>query len=490
MASIANPNQRRPPLSKAQRRRRRQRQTRKNRAVRRQLAQTHARLPRAAHALVDALGRAFTAATALRFALLLPAAILTVGRHTVANVLRTLGTLVPGDASTYRRVFSKRRWSSWRLAQLLAAWVIRHLVPDGPIYLAADDTVDEHRGKNVYGKGRHRDPVRSTHTYTAFRWGHKWVVVAVLVRLPFTRRRWALPILVALYRSEEENRRRGRRHKTPPELLRQLLGVLLRWFPDRQFVCAADSNYATHDLAALAARHARRLTYVSHFYAAANLYEPPPPVAGKQPAGRPRKKGAKLPSPAAVVQHATRRQRLNVAWYGGGRRDVEVVSATGHWYQAGRPLVAVVWVWVHDCTGTHRDEYFFTTAVAWTAAQVIETYTGRWNIETTFEELRAYGGLETTRGWTEQTVLRVAPCLFGLYTVVAALYVAVPARWRRGVCIAWAGKQDVTFADAVTAVRRWLWVEWVFAIPGHDTAFGKLSRPFRDLLLAGLAPAA
>jgi hypothetical protein len=146
-------------------------------------------------------------------------------------------------------------------------------------------------------------------------------------------------------------------------------------------------------------------------------------------------------------------------------------------------------VWVHDCTGTHRDEYFFTTAVRWSATPVIETYTGRWNLETTFQEMRSLLGLETTRGWTEQTVLRVAPCLFGLYTVVAAWYVQLPARRRVVGLLGWIGKEDVTFADALGAVRRWLWVEWVFAIPGHNKAFAKLSRPFQQLLLAGLAPA-
>jgi hypothetical protein len=448
-----------------------------------------AQLPRPVRALCETLGRAFHHATALRFGLLLAAALLTVGRHTVANLLRTLGPLVPGDGSSYRRVFSQRRWSSWRLARLLTGWVLEHLLPEGPIYLAGDDTVDEHRGKHVYGKARHRDPVRSTHTYTAFRWGHKWLVVAVLVRLPFSRRRWALPVLVALYRSEEDNQRRGRRHKTPPDLLRQLLRVLLRWFPQRQFVGAADGNFATHDLARLAARYPERLTYLSHFYADANLYEPAPPVTGKKALGRPRKKGRKLPSPAEVVQQTPHRQRLNVAWYGGGRRNVEVITGRAHWYQGGQPLVAVLWVWVHDCTGTHRDEYFFTTAPTWTATQVIETYTGRWNIETTFAEMRAYLGLEATRGWTERTVLRVAPCLFGLYTVVAALYVQLPARYRPGVLIAWVGKTDVTFSDALTSVRRWLWLQWVFVIPGHARAFSKLSRSFQQLLLANLAPA-
>lgn len=273
-------------------------------------------------------------------------------------------------------------------------------------------------------------------------------------------------------------------------MLRQLLRVLLRWFPQRHFVCAADGNFATHDLARLASRYPQRLTYLSHFYADANLYEPASPVVGKKPSGRPRKKGRKLPTPAEVVKQAEHSQRRDVAWYGGGRRKVEVVGQTTHWYPGGQPLVAVLWVWVHDLTGTHRDEYFFTTNVTWTATQVIETYTGRWNLETTFQEMRWHLGLETTRGWTERTVLRVAPCLFGLYTVVAALYTQLPARRRLGGLLLWVGKEEVTFSEALTAIRRWLWVEWVFVIPGHATAFAKLSRPFQQMLLAGLTPAA
>jgi hypothetical protein len=389
------------------------------------------------------------------------ATILTVGGRTVCNLLRTLGAWAPGHPSSYHRVFCQRRWSSWRLARGLAGWVFEHLVPDGRICLAGDDTVDEHPGDHVFGKGCHRDPVRSTHSFTAFRWGHKWVVLAVLVRFPFTKRLWALPLLVALYRSPEDNLKAGRRHKTPQHLLRQLCCVLLRWFRRRVFVLYPD----------------------------ARLYEPPPVVRGKKPAGRPRKKGAKLPTPQEVVADA-RRTRLNVAWYGGGRRDVEAVSGTGHWYKAGEGLVEVRWVFVHDLTGTHRDEYFFTTDLRMSPAQLIETYTGRYNIETTFQELRAYLGLETTRGWCEQTVLRAAPCLFGLYTVVALLYAQLPRRYARVRVVDWPGKRDVTFSDAVTAVRRWLWQEWVFATPGLDRAFAKLPRPLREILLYGLAPAA
>ena len=87
---------------------------------------------------------------------------------------------------------------------------------------------------------------------------------------------------------------------------------------------------------------------------------------------------------------------------------------------------AARWVFVRDRTGTHRDDYLFSTDPEMAVAPVVETYTGRWSIETTLQEMRAYLGLETTRGWKEATVLRLAPCLFGLFSVVAVLYALLP----------------------------------------------------------------
>jgi hypothetical protein len=464
----------------------RRRQTRKARAARRKLEQIHQAIPQPARSLLDSLAGAFTRPTFLRIIVLALATILTLGGRTICNLLRTLGALAPGHPSSYHRVFCKRRWSSWRLAQRLAGWVFDHLVPQGRVFLVGDDTVDEHPGDHVFGKGCHRDPVRSTHSFTAFRWGHKWVVLAVLVRFPFTHRPWALPLLVALYHSETDNRKAGRRHKTPARLLRQLCCVLLRWFRQRSFVLSGDNNYGSHEMARFASRRHGRQHLVSKFYSDANLFEAPPPYSGH---GRPRVKGKELAKPEQVVADAPR-TLLNVAWYGGGRRDVAVVTGTGHWYKSGQGLVAVRWVFVQDRTGTHRDEYFLTTDVAMTAPEVIEAYVGRWNEETTFQEMRSYLGLETTRGWKERTVLRLAPCLFGLYSVVACLYSQLPRRYARVRAVEWAGKMDVTFSDAITAVRRWLWQEWVFAIPGYKPVFEKLSRPFRSLLLHALAPAA
>lgn len=180
-------------------------------------------LPDEALPLLAALAPHFTRPTARRFAILLTAAILTQGRRTVANLLRSLGTLAPGHRTDYQRVLSRAPWSGLRLGCALAGFILAHLVPDGLVTLVGDDTVDGHPGRRVYGKARHRDPVRSSHAFTAWKYGHRWVVLAVLVRFPFAARPWALPVLVDLYRSEEDDRLRGRPHRTPAQLMCRLL---------------------------------------------------------------------------------------------------------------------------------------------------------------------------------------------------------------------------------------------------------------------------
>jgi len=483
-------DQPRPRLSPKQIRERlrtaRREQARKARATRRKIERNHQRLPKQVRTILDPFEPVFSRPTHRRFVLLALAAILTLGGRTISNLLRVLGALAPGHPSSYHRVFSRDRWSLSALARRYVAAVLARFAPRGPILLAGDDTVTEHPGPHVFGKGCHRDPVRSTHAFTAFRWGHKWVVLALLVSVPWATRRWALPLLVVLYRPKSDNQKLGKRHKTPPQLLGQMIRILIRWFPDRSFVVTADGGYATHELAELAAKTSRRLTLVSLFYPDANLVEPPAEYSGK---GRPRVKGRDLPSPAEVVAGVEKRQALEVAWYGGGQRRVETVTGTGRWYKSGRPLVELRWVFVHDLTGTHRDSYFFTTDATMTVLSLIETYTGRWNIETTFEEVRSYLHLETTRGWSRDTVLRVGPCLFGLYTIVTWLYADLPKRWSRAGVVNWPGKRDVTFSDAITAVRRWLWVDWVLTIPGHRDGFQKLAPGLRQILLNGLAPA-
>ena len=443
-------------------------------------------LPPEALPLLEAFAPAFTRPTFQRFRLLLVAAILTPGRRTVANLLRTLGHLVPGHRTDYQRVLSRAPWSGLRLGCMLARFLLTQLTPDGPVLLVGDDTVDGHPGRHVYGKARHRDPVRSSHAYTAWKYGHRWVVLAVLVHFPWASRPWALPVLVDLYRSEEDDRKRGRPHRTPARLMCRLLRLLLIRFPDRRFVFVGDSAYGTHEVAAFVHRHSRRLVLISKLHPEANLFEPPPPYRGS---GRPRIKGARRPKPREGVAEASRRRKLTVGWYGGGTRRVEVVTGTGHWYKAGDGLVPIRWVFVQYREGTHRDEYFYTTDRRMGTSTVVTRYAGRWNLECTFQESRAHLHSETTRGRSRRTVVRATPCLFGLYSVVALLYDAMPATARSG-GITWPGKSIVAFSDALSAVRLRLWSETVFREAGIGVGLEKLPEPVWELLKTALAPAA
>ena len=62
-----------------------------------------------------------------KFQTLIFAAIVCSGRHTINRLLRVAGELADGHWSSYHRVISKRRWSTWKLAyvlteHLLARW--------------------------------------------------------------------------------------------------------------------------------------------------------------------------------------------------------------------------------------------------------------------------------------------------------------------------------------------------------------------------------
>ena len=446
-------------------------------------------LPSAAESILMSFSIAFTQPTFQRILPLAVGAVLALGRRTVTAMLRSARGWVPGHSSSYHRVFSRAAWSLWPLGRILAQTVFRWLDPKGPILIIVDDTTAGHRGKHVYGKGCHHDAVRSSHTHLVWRWGHKWVVLAVSVKFPFTRRRWALPVLAALYRPEELNRSEGRRHKTPPQLARQLMAVLIHWFPARQFILLGDGGYASHELARFCHRHRRHVTLVSRFHKDANLYLPPP-ARRKGQKGRPRRKGRKLPAPQVVVARGPL-TGATVTWYGGQTRRVRWLSGEGGWYKGGHALVPVRWVYSKDVQGTHRDEYFFTTDPALSGPEIISLFTARWAIETTFQELRAHLGFETTRQWSAKAVLRTGPCLLGLFSVVCLIFAEHTRHHRvrvRGT--AWYTKTEPTFSDALAPVRRLFWLETILKRPAHYAAFTKLPPQVRNLVLDSLALAA
>ena len=168
-------------------------------------------LPQVVEAVLMPFVCAFSQPTSARMMVIVVGAILARGRRTVTNIVWTMGELATGDCSAFHRVFSRAPWNMRRLGKTLATLLVELVPGDEWVVLAVDDTVAGHKGAKVYGKGCHHDAVRSTHSHIAWRWGHRQVVLAVVVKFPFATRPWALPVLAALYRPKSLNEAEGRR---------------------------------------------------------------------------------------------------------------------------------------------------------------------------------------------------------------------------------------------------------------------------------------
>jgi hypothetical protein len=439
------------------------------------------------------LAPAFTTPTFQNLLVLFVGAVMSPRDRTVAGMLRAAGFLATKQFSTYHRVLSHRKWDVLLLAGLLASIVIALIPPDTPVICIVDDTVVRRWGKHVYGKGCHRDPVRSTRKKVVHCLGHKWVVLAILVPMPFTGGCWALPILPLLYRPADQEQAEGKRHNTCIDWARKGTAWLLRRFPTRHFIIISDGGYNALVYALWCSQRADRITLVSRFFKNAALYAPPPPRKKGQ-RGRPPKKGKRLLSPQEEAQdpHAHWTTQT-VAWYAKTTKEVHWISKRALWYQPGHDPVPLRWVFVRytDSKGKRKEECFFSTDPQMTPQQIIEHYVTRWTIETTFEEVRAHLGLETLTHHSEHAVKRTVPALLGLFSIIAI--------WFRTQCqlqppkvqtASWYRKTQPTFCDALMAMREDLLQHTFFSDPHLRAGLEVIPPPLLAFFIQRLVQAA
>ena len=147
--------------------------------------------------------------------------------------------------------------------------------------------------------------------------------------------------------------------------------------------------------------------------------------------GRPRLKSDRLPTLTSLVRDpATRWERVSLnRWYGETNREVETVSQTAIWYHNGLPPLLVRWVLVRDPQGKFSTQALLCTDVLQTPVQILEYFVQRWQLEVTFEEVRAHLGVETQRQWTDLAIARTAPATLGLFSLVTLM---AHERWQGG----------------------------------------------------------
>jgi hypothetical protein len=398
----------------------------------------------------------FTRPTWRHIPLLVAGAILAPGRRMVSSILRVTGHGDDAGFSTYHRVLNRAVWSSLAASRILLGLLIAAFVPQGPLVLGIDETLERRRGKTLSAAGIYRDPVRSSHGHFVKARALRWVCLMLLVPLPWAGRTWALPFLSALAPSERYDAAHGRRHKAITDWARQMVRVVHRWYPQRSLVLVGDTAYAVIEFLAATRSMA---TIVTRLRLDARLFAPPPPRGPKQ-TGRPRLVGDRLPTLATRLDDAaTCWTPLTVPlWYGETDRTIEIVSDTAIWYSTGLSPVPIRWVLIRDPAGGFPPQALLCTDLAASPTQIVSWFVLRWQLESTFHEVRDHLGVETTRGWSETTIRRTTPALLGLFSFVTLV---AHEHWTHGGLLvrdaAWYHKRTPTFVDAIAVVRRSLW---------------------------------
>ena len=421
---------------------------------------------------------------------LLTGAILAPGRRTVTNVLRIAGLCRERRFTNYHRVLNRAAWSGRAAGCVLLGLLLDAFAPKGPVILGVDDTIERRRGKRIRAKGIYRDPVRSSKGHFVKASGLRWLGLMLLVPIPWAGRVWALPFLTALAPSERYCREHGRRHKKLTDWARQLALQAKRWLPDRALILVADSGFAALELLATLARHG--VACVTRLRLDAALYEPAPP---RRPGavGRPRTKGARLPTLAEVLADTgTPWRRVAVpGWYGEGDRVVEFCSGTAVWRHAGLPVVPIRWVLLRDPHRRFDPQALLCTDLTQDPLRVVRWFVQRWQLEVTFREVRDHLGVETQRQWSDRAVARTTPCLLGLFSIVALLATRLDRHARLRVsATAWYRKEHPTFSDTLAAVRRQIWAEQGLITSRHSAETAKLRPALREGIAHALCHAA
>lgn len=362
-----------------------------------------ATLPVSLLAVAQILRGCFTAPSFEVFTQLLAGMVTSRGPRTVTGMLTGAGLSQTWAHHRVHRFFSRAAWDPRKVALALTGAVIEALLPAGaPVRVAVDDTLLRRRGKRVWaalwthdGSARSQDKIG---------YGNTWVIVAILVDLPFSCRPVALPVMARLWRGKDTTSR--------GELALRMITELKQVAGQRIVQVVADAAYHHPDVAALSAG----ITWTTRLAANAALSSPPPPPTGKR--GRPRKKGDRLGTLTQIAARATFKP-FTVHRYG-QKADVYLSEQIVQWYGPWKDL-PVRLILLKD-TAKYYNLALITTDLHTPAEQIISAYAARWSIEVVFAQMRQILGVGQARNRTARAVERTVPFGLSVYTLIILWY--------------------------------------------------------------------
>jgi hypothetical protein len=418
--------------------------------------------------LLELTRTVFTAPGFAIFTDLLAGWVLAPGRRTITAMIGVADPAGGRAHDAYHRFVRDGSWAMSGLWRLLATHAVEHFAPSGLVELVCDDTLHHKSGRDVEGAGVFRDAVRSTARRVVYATGLNLVVVALRVQPAWGGTPIAIPVDVRLHRKNDATTTVG--HAAA------MLAELAGWLPGRDLHLCADGAYAS-----LAGALPAGVALTCRMRRDAALFEPAPPHTGRR--GRPRTKGDRLPSPPGLAANARRRD-----WQ---QADIDVRGTTVRrllylrdvlWYTVNKTdLVRLVVV--RDPDGVQPDDYFFTTDLAATGAEIATRYAGRWPIECCFRDVKQDLGGQDPQSWKRRGPERAACLSLWLHAAIWCWYLQdnpaggtwIPRPWYRH-------KRSASFLDALAALRRALWSQRITGLSASDADNRKITSALLDAL--------
>ena len=401
------------------------------------------------------------------------------GPRTLSEVWQATGLAGKRHHDTAYAVFHSALWHWDDLGLILARLILAHLVPEGIVWLAVDDTLCHKRGAKVAFGGIFLDAVLSSKKHKTFRFGLNWVVLGIVVPVPFRADRYfCLPVLWRLYRKKGQDG-----HQTRPQAAAALVRKLAEALPQRTFRLTGDSAYIN---AATLQGRPTNLHVIGPVHWKAALFERPGPRRPGQ-RGASRKKGDRLPTPRAMMEDTTTfPTELVTLAFPNEERPLRVqVIRDVLWYRGSKTEPVMV-VLIRDPSGEWRDEALVCTDPTASASLVILGYCRRWSLELAFFDSKQSLGLHEPRVWSGPSVERAHPMAWFIASLTILWY-----------CVAGhAGSQVVrerpwypkkvtpTFADMLGALRLQMWEQEIYGATGEGIPSPEIIRTLLHKLAA------
>jgi hypothetical protein len=312
----------------------------------------------------------FTAPTWKKMLTLLRGTLLARGRRTVTVALRQTGHEQNPNFSVFHQVLNCARWSPLQASRQLLALILETFgQAGGTLDIAIDETLERRWGAKIHKRGHYHDTVRSSHQRSVSSPGLRWIVLAVVVGVPWTPQRWALPFLCVLGSTPQVSAQLGLRHKTLGSRVRQVVSLLRRWLPGVPIKLLGDGAYSILELGLHCPR--QQVTLIAPFRLDAMIHQPAP-VRDAHTIGRPRVVGPRLPSLQQVL-HApdTEWDCLTLDWYGEAERTLQLCTGTAWWYRFGSTPLPIRWVLTRDLAGKRPPKALFSTDPTQPAQEIV-----------------------------------------------------------------------------------------------------------------------